>query len=395
LNTFIRGNRDLIKDMNRNLLLNIIRQQGRISRKQLTEISGLSVGSVSGIVTDLLANDWIQEIGEGDYTGGRRQTIIKLNPTAGYAIGLKLMERRVIVAITNFESEILAYQEAHYASTDPDALVAELHTIIETVLAQANVDRSKLLGLGVGVAGVVHSADGIVHYSPYFDWRDVPLAHLLTQRIELPVLIENDVNTLTLSEQLFGAGRHHSSFVVMTIGRGIGMGLVINNQLYRGVGGGAGEIGHTVLSNLMSQDGVTQFSTLEDLSSDPAVIAEVRASHARVDDLAAVIQLADVDDAVARRALARSGQLLGAGLANIVNILNPQLVIISGEGLIAGDYRLQPLLDTLKKYTFNGLMDDLEIVFEPTDDRAWARGAASLVISKLFESPMIDANITS
>jgi N-acetylglucosamine repressor len=395
LNTFIRGNRDLIKDMNRSLLLNIIRQQRQISRKQLTDISGLSVGSVSGIVTELLATDWIQEIGEGDYTGGRRQTIIKLNPTAGYAIGVKLMEQRVVIAITNFESEILAYQETQYASTEPNALVAELHLIIETMLSQGDLDRVRLLGLGVGVAGVVYSAEGIVHYSPYFDWRDVPLAKLLAERTHLPVYIENDVNTLTLAEQLFGAGRHHSSFVVMTIGRGVGMGLVINNQLYRGAGGGAGEIGQTVLAQLRSQDGVPQFSTLENLSSDPAVITEVRAVHSQIDDLPSVIRLADNGDLHARRALAHSGELLGAGLANIVNILNPQLVIISGEGLIAGDYRLQPMLETLKKYTFNGLMDYLEIVFEPTDDRAWARGAASLVISKLFESPMVDANIAS
>jgi N-acetylglucosamine repressor len=395
LNTFIRGNRDLIKDMNRSLLLNIIRQQRQVSRKQLTDISGLSVGSVSGIVNDLLANDWIQEIGEGDYTGGRRQTIIKLNPTAGYAIGVKLMEQRVVVAITNFESEILGYQEANYTSTEPTALVAELQMIIENVLLKAGIDRTRLLGLGVGVAGVVHSADGIVHYSPYFDWRDVPLASLLSERTALPVYIENDVNTLTLTEQLFGAGRHHSSFVVMTIGRGIGMGLVINNQLYRGTGGGAGEIGHTVLSGLLDHNGTAQFSTLEDLSSDPAVITEVRSIHPQVEDLPEVIHLADSGDAHAQRALSHSGQLLGAGLANIVNILNPQMVIISGEGLIAGDYRLQPLLETLKKYTFNGLMDDLEIVVEPTDDRAWARGAASLVISKLFESPMADANLAS
>lgn len=391
MSRFLRGNRDLIKDMNRSLLLNIIRREGQVSRKQLTEVSGLSMGSVSGIVAELLATHWILEIGEGDYTGGRRQTLIKLNPKVGYAIGLKLMERRVVVAITNFEAEIVTYQEETYAfNPEPQTLVHTLSTIIRAVVKQSQIEPEKLFGVGIGLAGVVYPNTGIVHHSPFFGWKDIPLATLLEQQIDYPVYIENDVNTLTLTEQLFGAGRYCNNFVVATIGRGIGMGLVINSQLYRGVRGGAGEFGHTVLIQETNNESSLKFKTLEDSASDPAVINHMHQQDptTQIHELDDVITLANAGDKISRQALHRSGELIGVGLANIINVLNPEMVIISGEGIVAGDYRIQPMLDAMKTHTFNGLLDDVDVVIEPTDDRAWARGAASIVISKVFESPI-------
>lgn len=395
MSRFLRGNRDLIKDMNRSLLLNIIRREGQVSRKQLIEASKLSMGSVSGIVAELLKNHWILEVGEGDYTGGRRQTLLKLNPKVGYAIGLKLMERRVVVAITNFESEIINYKEETYPfNPEPQTLIHTLSTIIRSVVKQSQIESSKLFGVGIGLAGVVYPNTGIVHHSPYFGWKDIPLATLLEQVIDYPVYIENDVNTLTLTEQLFGAGRHFNNFVVATIGRGIGMGLVINNQLYRGVRGGAGEFGHTVLIQEMNDQSSLEFKTLEDSASDPALMTYMQQDSATQSyDLDDVINLANAGDLLAQQALHRSGQLIGVGLANIINVLNPEMVIISGEGIVAGDYRIQPMLDAMKRHTFNGLLDDVEVVIEPTDDRSWARGAASLVISKVFESPIEMARV--
>jgi predicted NBD/HSP70 family sugar kinase len=384
--------------MNRNLLLNIIRREGRLSRKQLTEISGLSVGSVSGIVAELLANHWILEIGEGDFTGGRRQTLIKLNSSAGYALGLKLMEDRVVIAVTDFESTILDYRQIPISSRSNHAqLVAELADILQEVLDTSHIAIDQIFGIGIGLAGVIHSNEGVVRHSPYFGWREVPLAQLLERQLQRPVFIENDVNTLTLTEQLFGAGRYYNDFVVMTIGRGIGLGIVVNNQLYHGAHGGAGEFGHTVILQTTNGANASGFTTLEDAAADPALIADMHRKHPELrtslKTLSDLVELADSGNESARQAFAYSGELLGAGLANIINILNPELVIFSGEGAIAGDYRLKPMMDSLRKYTFAGLLDDMKFVVEPTNDQAWARGAASLVISKVFESPIIEAQV--
>lgn len=386
MSTLIRGNRDLIKAMNRNLLLNIIRREGKISRKQLTDISGLSVGAVSGIISKLLDHGWILEVGEGDFTGGRRQTLIKLNARAGYALGLKLMESRIVAAISNFEGQVVHYQEVPHAHNgNLEDLLPTIAIIVQNILEESEVPRDKTFGIGIGLAGVIYSQTGIVHYSPFFGWRDVPLAQLIEDRTKLPVYIENDVNTLTITEQLFGEGRQSNNFVVVTIGRGIGMGIVINGQMYHGAKGGAGELGHTIIARLSSGD--TQYASLESLAADPAIFN----NKSTYED---IIQQAETHPELKQK-LIQSGELLGVGLANVINILSPELVIVSGEGIDVGDYRVQPMLESMKRHTFQGLLDDVDVVVVPTDDKVWARGAANLVISKVFASPIVDAQVES
>ncbi len=373
--------------MNQSLLLNIIRREGVISRTQITDISGLSVGAVSQIINALLERGWILETGEGDYTGGRRQILIRLNPNFGYALGLKLMEDRVVCSVTDFECQILDYQDyALNGEQTPSAISTALAEIVESAISRVGLERERCLGVGIGIAGIVHPHSGDVQYSPFFGWRDVPLAELITAKLHLPVYVENDVNTLTLSEHLFGVGKHLDNFVVITVGRGVGMGMVINGQLYHGSRGGAGELGHIILDLPAARDHDGTQGSLEALSSDPAVIDYVRDDGTL--NLLDVIAAAERGDEAARAALARSGEYLGVGVSTAINILSPNLVIISGEGVAAGDYRLKPMLDAVIRYTFNGMIDDVEVVVQATEDRDWARGAASVVISKVFASPL-------
>ena len=385
MSALVRGNKDLIKAINRNLLLNIIRRERSVARKQLTDATGLSVGAVSQLVSELLNQGWLLEQDDDEDTGGRPRTILRLNPEAGYALGLKLMENRVVAAVTNFQTDVLYYRDYNFDFDDnPANLSRLLASVIEIALAEARVDRSRLFGIGIGLAGVIDSQTGVVRHSPFFGWRDVPLAKFVQQHAQIPVYVENDVNTLTITEQLFGAGYNRNHFIVVTVGRGIGMGMVIGGQLYQGAFGGAGEVGHNVLRR--HPHGT---DTLEDLAADPAVVAAVPGATL----LADVIAAADAGDQHARQVLADSGTALGTGIANIVNTLGPELIIISGEGIAAGDYRLTPMLTALRLHTFDGLLDQVEIVIEPTDDRAWARGAASVVINKVFESPTIEARV--
>ncbi|GAB5491878.1 MAG: ROK family transcriptional regulator [Phototrophicaceae bacterium] len=386
MSTLIRGNRDLIKAMNRNLLLNIIRREGKISRKQLTDISGLSVGAVSGIITELLTNGWVLEVGEGDFTGGRRQTLIKLNAKAGYAVGLKLMEKRLVVAVSNFDGQVVYYQETRYDNQGNLAeLVDTLAHVVKETLKESQVPIDKTFGIGIGLAGVIYSQTGIVHYSPFFGWRDVPLARLIEEHTQIPVYIENDVNTLTITEQLFGEGRQCNNFVVVTVGRGIGMGIVINGQLYHGAKGGAGEIGHTIIAQVSDNTVNNSYASLESLASDPAIFNDDT-------DYESILH-ETVNSPELQAKLRQSGELLGVGLANVINILSPELVIVSGEGIAVGDYRIQPMLDSMRQHTFKGLLNDVDVVVVPTDDQVWARGAANLVLGKVFASPIVDAQV--
>jgi predicted NBD/HSP70 family sugar kinase len=210
----------------------------------------------------------------------------------------------------------------------------------------------------------------------------------------LPVFVENDVNTLTLTEQLFGVGRRYNDFIVVTIGRGIGMGIVIDGRLYPGANGGAGELGHTTLAG----DVISEHpGYLEELAADPGVLRAVNAGLPNDSPpyaiLEEVIAAAQAGVPAARVALAASGERVGIAIANAVNLLAPELLIVSGEGVAAGQYRLDPMVAALRRHCFDGLFDDLEIVIRQTDDQAWARGAASLVMSKVFAAPALQVGI--
>lgn len=382
-----RGNKDLIKAMNRNLILNIVRRQGPLSRTHLQKISHLSVGAVSQITNDLLQENWLITAGESDYTGGRRQALVRFNPNAGCVVGLKLMENRVVCAVTNLEAEVLYYKNSPLTyDHSSQAIISSLVSIIQSAIREAGVRPKSILGVGIGLAGVIDYQQGMVRYSPYFQWKNVPLARLVSEQLLLPIYLENDVNTLTMAEQLYGTGHTVENFVVVTVGRGVGMGMVINHQLYQGTQGGVGELGHITVAVHGAKCDCGKNGCLEAMAADPQVISRVPSAR----NLADVIQAADQGEAIAKEALASSGRYLGIGISTVINLLHPSLIILSGEGVIAGEYRLKPMFEALREHTFNGLLDNVEILIQPTDDQTWARGAASIVVSKVFESPLAD-----
>ncbi len=392
-----KGNRDLIKDINRSLVLNLIKNHGPISRTELIQRSNLSAGTISNITSSLIADDTIQETGEGESSGGRRPVLLRLNHRAGFVVGLKLMEQAITVAVTNLDAKVIYHQiyplNVAMPSPPPQHVFAALIAAIEDSLVASDIERARVVGIGIGLAGVIDGGQGICHYSPYFNWRDVDIATPISTHFDLPVYVENDVNTLTVVEKWFGYGRDFSHFVVVTVGRGVGAGIVLNQQFYRGAFGGAGEFGHITM-----QDGEPPV-TLEQLASDNAILHFAQEIIARGEEtlfsaenpltLDAIIAAANAGDRVSQGLLADAGRWLGIGISILINLLNPELVIIGGEGVQAGEWRLEPMHAAIKRHVFNGLADDLKIVIEPVGDETWARGAASLVLSELFKSPML------
>jgi len=401
-----KGNRDLIKDINRNLVLNLIKSRGPISRVELARLSGLSPATISSISADFIAAGLVHEMGQGESTGGRRPVMLRLNHKAGFVVGVKLMEHSVATAVTDLDAEVLYHQLASLKvpgnpaprSAEPEELLQELIRVIEATIRESHVAPERLLGIGVGMAGVVDAEHGLSRYSPFFGWEGVQIAQPLAEHFKLDVYLENDVNTLTIAEQWFGYGHGVDHFLVVTVGRGIGAGLVANGQFYRGAIGGAGEVGHMTLKADGPPCACGKRGCLEALASDEAIVLQSRQaaesdllpalSGVKELTLDAVVAAAEAGDPTAAQILAEAGRWLGIGIANLVNILNPQLVIVAGEGVRAGEWRLQPMREAIVEHSFNGLADELEIVIEPSGDETWARGAACLVLGRLFASPL-------
>lgn len=398
-----KANRDLIREINRNIVLNLIKSRGPISRTHIARLSGLSLATISGITADFIESGLVHEMGKGESTGGRRPVLLRLNHGAGFVVGVKLMEHAITNALTDLDATVLHHRVTPLPTlkggqTDPETILPVLIKAIEATIAESGVDRQRVLGIGIGMAGLVNGETGVCRYSPFFGWRDVQIAAPITAHFGLPVYLENDVNTLTIAEQWFGHGHGVDHFVVVTVGRGVGAGIVANGQFYRGALGGAGELGHITLVEDGPPCDCGKRGCLEALASDPAVVRQAKAAIALGErtglaeieplTLDAIVEAADAGDELARRLLADSGRWLGMGIATLVNILNPQLVIVGGEGVRAGEWRFGPMREAIRQHAFDGLADELEIVIEPSGDETWARGAACVVLGELFKSPV-------
>lgn len=395
---FWTANRQLIRAINRSTTLNIVKAEGPISRTEIVQLSGLSPATVSEITADLIVEGLIYEKAAGDSTGGRPPVLLALSQDAAYVVGLKLAEGHISAAMTDIEANILSALTVPVTGMDDLArAVAALAGAVEQVIAQASVPRERVTGVGIGLAGVIDTERGLCRFSPILGWRDVPLQERVEERIGIPVYIDNDVNTLAMAEKWFGAGQDVEDFLVVTVGRGVGLGIVVNGQFYRGTRGGGGEFGHTV----MSPDGPLcdcgKRGCLEAYVADPALVRAAREAAAQgrlggVDpdglDVERVTELARTGDETLRGIFGQAGQVLGMGIANLMNVFNPALIIISGEGVRAGDLLFGPMREAAARYAFDGLLGDTEIVVQEWDDEAWAWGAASLVLQEIYKSPV-------
>jgi predicted NBD/HSP70 family sugar kinase len=313
--------------------------------------------------------------------------MLALNQQAGLVIGAKLTEHDLVVALTDLGASVIARQRRPLGpGHTPERVVALVAEIVAEL--RAEYPSQRMLGLGLGLAGVVDRQAGICRYEPFLQWRDIPLGRMLEERLDLPAVIENNVNTLVAAEQWFGVGIGVPNFLVITLGHGIGMGMLLDGQIYRGGCGGGGEFGHiTVL-----EDGPLcecgKRGCLEALVADPAIARRVSAALGRATSFDEAVEVARCGDPLALEVFRSAGHTLGIALAGLINIFNPPLVILSGEGARALDLLRGPLDQALEEHCLASLFADLRLVIEPLGDDTWARGAASLILEELFRPPI-------
>ncbi|HRJ57427.1 MAG TPA: ROK family transcriptional regulator [Anaerolineales bacterium] len=388
------GNRELIRAINRSTILNSIKTNGAIPRAEIARLTGLSPATVTGITAELIQDNLVFEKESGDSSGGRRPIMLAINPNGGCVVGIKVMEDHALGALTDLEASLLGKQSYPLTDTSPEGISRSLSELVAELLKMSENPAPNLMGVGVGLAGIVDAGQGLVRQSPFFGWNDVPLRDMIQNLVNVPVYVDNDVNTLAFAEKWFGAGRGIDNFLVVTVGRGIGLGIVANGQFNHGARGGAGEIGHTVIQPGGELCACGKRGCLEMYASEPALLRQAAKAfeQGQLSSLPKtpeeLIALAASGEKVVQEIFARAGELLGQSIANLVNIFNPQRVLINGEGVRAGNWLFDPMRSAIDEHTMPGLRQDVSILVEPLGDDAWARGAASLVLHELFESPI-------
>lgn len=382
----LRGNdQSVVRALNRNAILNMLLRNAPLSRVQLKEHSGLSGAAVTLVVAELIADGLVEERATGTSTGGRPPVLLSVNYRARAAVGFKLMEHSLDAVLTDLSGEVQHHLHCDLPDTEPGTVVRTAAAVTETLIAKSGVPRHKLAGVGMGLPGVIDSKSGVCVHSSYLKWRDVPIAELLEQALGVPAIIDNDVNAFAAAERLFGHGRDAMHLVVVTVGRGIGAGLIANGRAYRGAKGGAGELGHTVIERGGRLCGCGKLGCLEAYASEPAITARANqlAPDLPLDTIEAV--LAHASDERINALLSDAGERVGLALANLVNLFNPELIVIGGEGVRLGESYFTALRRALREHAFDSLADDLPVMIEPWGDEAWARGAACLAVSRTFD----------
>jgi glucokinase-like ROK family protein len=382
------GNPELMTKLNQTMILEALRARGPRSRADLAKQLRLSRPTVSRIVGALLEDGLVREVGTGrSSNGGRRPILLEFNHQACVILGIDLRSTVGVGALTDLAGNII--QRSSVPMTSPsagDGNLTQLMTLIQDLLDSARRRDLKVRGIGIGAPAVTLSEPGIVTWAPSLGWRDLPLKKLVEDRMGVTTFVENDVNLMALGEHWCGAGRGVENLVCISIGTGIGAGIILNGTLYRGTSEAAGEVGCIIPDPSCLGQRYDEFGCLESLASALSMVRQARNAlqlgrSSRILELAAgspdaitaqhIYQAAALGDDLARQIVQKTITYLGIAIANIASILNPQLIILGGD--VPQDETL--LLAPLRQLLDGIVLSQPQLVLSQLGDAAVLMGA--------------------
>lgn len=378
-------------------VISAIRKAEEIARIDIAKITDFSPATVTSITSELLNAGLIEEVAVDEATRdtkrGRPRVALKIRGKAHWVAGIKVSNRTATVALMDFEGHTFAEFETPLPKNQlsGENMVTFIHDSLKMATKEAGISIADLSGLGVGVAGIIDAPRGFVYWSPSMTERNVDLRDLIENVIPLPVFIDNDANLVAKAEQLFGMGKSHRDFIVVTIEHGVGMGIVIDGQIYRGTRGCGAEFGHTKvhLNGALCRCG--QRGCLEAYVADYAVLREasIVATAAHDDSseksLEELFNAAKAGDPLAKSIFQRAGTMFAMGLANIVNIFDPELIILSGERMQFDYLYADEVLDVMKKSVVQIDAPLPQVKIHKWGDLMWAKGAAAYAMEGVTE----------
>jgi predicted NBD/HSP70 family sugar kinase len=386
-----RGSRELLRDLNSSLLIELVRESRPISRADLARQSGLSAPTVSTIVGRLIERGILEEVAVAPANGGRPPVLLDINSTGGYVIGIKLRGDGLTTVVCDLDAHVVASLEARIRLVDdPKAAIRAIEDETRRALQLAAVPRTKVLGVGIGLSGVIDSVAGVCRFSHLLRWHDVELAGPLHRSLRLPVWIDHDMNTLAIAEKWAGEALAYRNFVTLSVGRGIGLGIVIDRAPYRGATGASGEFGHMIVEPNGPECECGRFGCLEALVGEGAIQRRIGERLGREITREDLVELTASGDPVTLEVVEQAGRTLGLAVANMVTLLNPELLIVCGEGTDLGGAFLDPVMTAVREQTFADQGRHVEVKVQRWGDEAWAVGAATLVLRESFSLPHPD-----
>jgi len=383
-----------------------LRRRGPISRPDISKEMGINVVTVSNYIDEFIKRNLVFEKELDVSEGGRRPVLLDLNPQAGFVIGAGLNLMNMVGLLVDLKGNIVTKTQVVRPKASVKEISECLLEIVREILRRSKEYTPKIRGIGIGIAGLINKETGTIHWpqkmNHYYTYAsvDLPLRDLMEKEFSLPTLIENDATSACFGEHWLGLDQDYQNCLYMF--SGVGCGILINGEVYRGSQGYAGE---TSVYNFKEQDlfnceaGNNCF--LKRWELDLGMVDDVRAqlmadpvkaenffklTASNIDnlDLRSVFIANRAGDDTAKAALARAAKRLGIKIASLVNLLNPQIVIIGGGLEEAGEDFLNKVNQTAREWAFREATDDLKITYSQLRENAVALGAASIVMQKLF-----------
>jgi predicted NBD/HSP70 family sugar kinase len=373
-----------LRERNRERVIGVLRTQGRTSQADIARATGLSRTTVSSLVAELKGSSRVFEVDvkEPNARGGRPGVQLVLQDSASAVLGIDFGHSHVLVAVADLAHNVLAERRRDLdVDHDAEASLDTATRMAAEVLEEAGVGRRNVIGAGIGIPGPVDRARGTVGSATILPgWLGLRIGDALEKRLGLPVEIENDANLGALAELTWGAGRDCENFAYIKVATGVGAGLVVDGSLLRGASGTAGEIGHTTLdeSGLLCYCG--NRGCLETVASGPAILRLVSGDDGEGLTLGGVIELAARGDLRCRRAISDAGREIGVAVAGLCNLINPERIVVGGLLSRAGDLLLQPIRESIRRYTVLAAAESVDVVPALFVERAELLGALALTI---------------
>jgi predicted NBD/HSP70 family sugar kinase len=374
-----------LRTANRRHVIETLRTSGSMTRSALARETGLSRTTISTLLGELIEQGIVTE--STDEAGARRgagrpATVVRLDHSAGAAVSIDVGARHLAVAVGDLAHRVLAERwvplpSAHEAGDGLDR-AAEL---VGETLAEAGVEKSAVIGAAMGLPAPISQPAGLVASSNILPgWAGVHVAEEMSQRLEVPVFVENDSNLGALAESAWGAGAGFDQLAYIKAATGIGAGLVQDGKLFRGTTGTAGEIGHTTVA----EDGPIcrcgNRGCLELYAGGVALLDALHQSHPDVETLEQVVELAHEGHPACARVLADAGSHIGVAIANLINLFNPRRIVVGGELAGGGETVLGPMRVAAERSAVQAAVEAVEIVPGVLGQRAEVLGGLALVL---------------